>query len=224
MQKTELAKRYLFFLAGLFISAFGVSFITKADLGTSPISSIPYTLSLAFSPSLGAFTLYFSLLLIAAQLFLMRRNFPKQYWMQIPISFLFSWFIDLSMNLLSALNPQLYLFKIFLLLIGCAILGFGVFTEIVANVAMLPGESLVSAVVYRFHTDFGKTKIAFDTIMSISAAILGLILFHHLAGVREGTLISAILVGMIARTLKKKIGFIERYLIEEKTPSLKSGN
>lgn len=49
----ERAKRYLVFLVGLFINAMGVSLITKADLGTSPISSIPYVLSLnlLFGPS-----------------------------------------------------------------------------------------------------------------------------------------------------------------------------
>lgn len=78
MNKTELIKRYLFFLAGLFVNSFGVAFITKADLGTSPISSIPYTLSLGFRPTLGMFTLYMSLVLIAVQLLLLRKKFPEK--------------------------------------------------------------------------------------------------------------------------------------------------
>ena len=41
-------KRYIIFLIGLFINSLGVSLITKANLGTSPISSIPYVLSLNF--------------------------------------------------------------------------------------------------------------------------------------------------------------------------------
>ena len=51
----EKFKRYLIFLVGLFISSLGVSLVTKANLGTSPISSIPYVLSLnrtaAYDPS-----------------------------------------------------------------------------------------------------------------------------------------------------------------------------
>ena len=42
------AKRYVVFLVGLFVNSLGVSVITKADLGTSPISSIPYVLSLNY--------------------------------------------------------------------------------------------------------------------------------------------------------------------------------
>ena len=41
-------KRYLIFLVGLFVNSLGVSLITKANLGTSPITSIPYVLSLNF--------------------------------------------------------------------------------------------------------------------------------------------------------------------------------
>lgn len=64
----EKLKRYILFFIGLFINAFGVSLITKADLGTSPISSIPYVLSLHFPMTQGTFTVIFSLFLIALQL------------------------------------------------------------------------------------------------------------------------------------------------------------
>lgn len=48
MSKKELIRRYVFFLLGLFVNSLGISLITKANLGTSPISSIPYTLVWAF--------------------------------------------------------------------------------------------------------------------------------------------------------------------------------
>lgn len=216
MSKSELVKRYLFFLIGLFVNAFGVSFVTKANLGTSPISSIPYTLSLGFAPTLGAFTLYMSMILIVIQLLLLRKEFPKQYFLQIPVSLLFSYFIDVTMILLGDINPQLYWMKLISLLLGCAILGVGVYMEVIANVVMLPGESFVNAVSKTFHTDFGKTKVVFDSSMTIIAALIGLVLYHELAGVREGTVIAAMLVGMIARFLKRKIGFLEEQLFMDK--------
>ena len=45
--KTALS-RYGWFTAGVLLNAFGVALITKAALGTSPISSLPYVLSLRF--------------------------------------------------------------------------------------------------------------------------------------------------------------------------------
>ena len=211
--KTELIKRYIFLLAGLFVNGLGVSFITKAGLGTSPITSIPYTLSLGFTPTVGMFTLFFNLLLIVLQIILLRRNFQLQNLLQLPIIALFSFFIDLTMSLLGFMQPETYAMKVVSLIVGCLILGFGVFMEMVANVAMLPGEATVRAVSDVFSTDFGKTKIAFDSSMTVIAAILSFIMFKHLDGVREGTIVAAILVGFIARLFKKYIGGIEKILI-----------
>ena len=211
--KTELIKRYIFLLAGLFVNGLGVSFITKAGLGTSPITSIPYTLSLGFTPTVGMFTLVFNIFLIILQVILLRRNFQLQNLLQLPIIALFSFFIDLTMSLLGFIQPETYLLKVISLVIGCLILGFGVFMEMVANVAMLPGEATVSAVSDVFSTDFSKTKIAFDSSMTVIAAILSFIMFKHLDGVREGTIVAAILVGFIARLFKKYIGGIEKILI-----------
>ena len=41
MKKSELLRRYVFFVVGLFVNSLGISLITTAELGTSPISSIP---------------------------------------------------------------------------------------------------------------------------------------------------------------------------------------
>ena len=211
--KTELIKRYIFLLAGLFVNGLGVSFITKTGLGTSPITSIPYTLSLGFTPTVGMFTLVFNIFLIILQVILLRRNFQLQNLLQLPIIALFSFFIDLTMSLLGFMQPETYAMKVVSLIVGCLILGFGVFMEMAANVAMLPGEATVRAVSDVFSTDFGKTKIAFDSSMTVIAAILSFIMFRHLDGVREGTIVAAILVGFIARLFKKYIGGIEKILI-----------
>lgn len=211
--KTELIKRYIFLLVGLFVNGLGVSFITKAGLGTSPITSIPYTLSLSFTPTVGMFTLVFNIFLVILQVILLRRNFQLQNLLQLPIIALFSFFIDLTMSLLGFMQPETYAMKVVSLIVGCLILGFGVFMEMVANVAMLPGEATVRAVSDVFSTDFGKTKIAFDSSMTVIAAILSFIMFRHLDGVREGTIVAAILVGFIARLFKKYIGGIEKILI-----------
>ena len=206
MSRRELIRRYVFFIVGLFVNSLGIALITKGDLGTSPISSIPYTLSIGFAPTLGMFTLYYSLLLIVLQLVILRRRFPKAFWLQIPVSLGFSYFIDLSMAMLGFLSPQGYPAKAALLLVGCLVLGFGVFMEMAANVVMLPGECTVKAISTTWHTDFGKTKVAVDVTMAATAAVLGLILYQRLTGVREGTFVSALLVGAIARAVNQQVG------------------
>ena len=210
----EKLKRYIVFLIGLFINSLGVSLITKADLGTSPISSIPYVLSLNFPFTLGQFTIAFSLLLILIQLIILRRNFKAEHLLQIPISILFGYFIDLTMVMLFFVNPQSYISSVIYLLVGCLILGFGVYTEVLANVAMLPGESFVRAVSSTWKTEFGTTKVAFDVSLTVIAAVLSLIFAHRLDGVREGTIIAALLVGFIARLFGRKLSFLNTLLFQ----------
>ena len=211
----EKLKRYLIFLAGLFVNSLGVSLITKANLGTSPISSIPYVLSLNFPFTLGNFTIFFSIFLIALQLIILRRNFKLEHILQIPVSIIFGYFIDLTMILFSWVNPEAYIMKIVYLLIGCLILGVGVYMEVLADVVMLPGESFVRAIVLTWKTNFGTTKICFDVSMSVIAAVLSFIFAGSLAGVREGTVIAALLVGFIARLIGKKLAFLKDMIFPE---------
>lgn len=205
MSKKEVLKRYFIFLIGIYINSFGISFITKAALGTSPISSVPYVLSLGFWPTMGEFTIALSLLLILLQIALLGKKFKKASLLQIPVSIVFGYFIDWSMLLLEWVNPQEYLMKILFLLIGCVILGFGVFLEVAADVVMLPGEAFVQAVTIRFRTDFGITKVCFDASMAGSAMVISLILFHGVIGVREGTIVAALTVGLIAKLFGKAL-------------------
>lgn len=208
----EILKRYALVLMGLFINAFGVSFITKANLGTSPISSIPYTLSMKYSLTLGQFTLIFNLLLIAVQMVLMRKHKPLKYILEIPVTYIFSVFIDVTMQLLVNMNPSNYVMKVMSLLLGCAILALGVAIEFIANVVMLPGEAFVNAVCYIFEKDMGKSKVMFDVSLTIISVALCILFFARLISVREGTIISALLVGVLAKYFKKNLEFIEKYL------------
>ncbi len=201
--KAEQIRRYFIFLVGLFVNSLGVSLITKGNLGTSPISSIPYVLSLNFPFSLGNFTIVFSLLLIFFQFLLLGKNFKAEHLLQIPVSMAFGYFIDASMILLGFVHPASYPAKVIGLL-----LGIGVYMEVLADVVMLPGESFVRAVVFRIHSEFGFTKVCFDVSMAVIAAVLSFLLSGHLEGVREGTIVAAILVGFIARGIGKRLSFL----------------
>lgn len=194
------AKRYIYFFIGLFINSLGVAMITLADLGTSPISSIPYVLSLKYTPTIGEFTMLFSIMLIVIQILLLRKDYPRIQLLQIPVSILFGYFIDFSMDhILFWMNPQNYPAKFIFLLIGCGVLGFGVFMEVSANALMLPGEGVVNAIHLKFNKEFGTVKVCVDVSMCICAIVLSLVLKHQISGVREGTVIAALLVGFLSR-------------------------
>lgn len=69
---------------------------------------------------------------------------------------------------------------------------------------MLPGEFFVRAVSSTWKTEFGTTKVAFDVSLTVIAAGLSFLFAHRLDGVREGTIIAALLVGFIARLFGRK--------------------
>ena len=94
-------------------------------------------------------------------------------------------------------------------------IGVGVYMEVLADVVMLPGESFVRAIVLTWKTNFGTTKICFDVSMSVIAAVLSFIFAGSLAGVREGTVIAALLVGFIARLIGKKLAFLKDMIFPE---------
>ena len=206
----SISKRWFLFFCGLFFVALGISCIVKSMLGTAPISSTPYILSLRYPISLGGFTFFFNMLFLLAQILILRRQFQYIQLLQIPITGIFSCFIDLTMFLLSIVTPEIYVSKFIILLIGDCTLALGVALEIIGNVVTLPGEGIVNALATHWHFDFGNTKTCFDTSIVLLAGFLSWFYFGEIHGIREGTLISAIITGFIARFFINHLSYIDK--------------
>lgn len=208
--------RYAWFILGIVINGFGVAAITKAALGTSPISSVPYVLSLRFPFSLGQFTFVFNMFLILAQLLLLKKDFKPFQFLQIGVTFIFSACIDLSMTLLSFLTPQGIAACLASLLAGCAILAFGISVEVAPDVLMVPGEGLVSAITRVSGKRFGSVKVIFDTTLMLCALMLSLLFFRGINGLGIATILSALIVGKIVNFFNRHLKLIS--LIRELRP------
>lgn len=208
MAKESLFKRYLVFIIGIIINSFGIAFITKAALGTSPISSLPCVLSLKFTPTLGEFTFIMNMLFIIIQIILLRKNFQIIQLLQIVVNIVFSLFIDISMNMLYFLNPQTFIIKGIFLILGCAILAFGITLEVLPKVIMIPGEGIVSAISTVTKKEFGTIKVIFDVTLMSSATILSFLFFRGMNGIGIGTIISAVLVGLIVKFYHRYLPFL----------------
>lgn len=203
MDRKELTRRYLFFIAAVLVNAFAIALITKALLGTSPISSIPYVLSLSTPVTMGGWTIGFSLLLIVGACVLQGWRETCRRWLellaQVPVTLCFGAFIDVSMvYLLSWLQPTTYWHQIGALLVGSFLLGSGVAMEVKADVAMVAGEYFVSALSKRLRRGFATLKVCFDWSNVAVAALLSWLFLGRIAGIREGTLVAALLVGPVS--------------------------
>lgn len=218
MNKAETLRRYLIFGLALLIIAFGISIITRSDLGTSPITSVPYVASLNTSLSMGTYFFLFTIVLIILQMLLLGKegimNRKIELIMQFPVAFVLSIFTDFAMWLTTNYMPQPYYAKIISLIIGCLILALGICLEVIADVTMISAEYTIQFATLRFKKEFGSIKIVFDVTLVILAALGSWILSGEIKGVREGTVIAALITGPFVRQIMPRLAFIRHWLNE----------
>ena len=102
----------------------------------------------------------------------------------------------------------LFIISLFISALGVAITKKGEFgvspISSVADVVMNSGEAFVKAVSDTVHKEFGSVKVVFDISCVIVAVVLSLI-FFHVMGAREGTIIAAVLTGFVVKFWNKLV-------------------
>lgn len=199
-----IAKRYLLLLAGLSIMAFGVAFSIKASLGTSPISSVPYVVSLFAPLTVGTATIVMHCVFILLQILILRRNYHPIQLMQLPVAVFFGYLTDFGVWAVRGIHCSTYWQQWIVCLIGILLVAAGVSLEVKAGVVVLAGEGVVLAICKVLpKIKFGYMKVGFDVTLVVIACILSFTFTGHLQGVREGTVAAALLVGLIAKQIGK---------------------
>lgn len=204
MPKKELIKRYSLFVISLFFIGLGIAFTKHGELGVSPISSVANVVSLKFTfLSFGTWLTISNCVLLLGQILLLRKNFKPIQLLQIPLSFLFGYFTDFGLWFVSRIPNDSYIVKLLLVLIGIIVLGFGITLGVIADVILNSGEAFVKALADVTKKDFGNVKIVFDVSWVLLSIVLSLIFFKgKLLGAREGTIISALLVGVTVKLFR----------------------
>lgn len=199
-----ITKRYLLLLVGLSIMAFGVAFSIKASLGTSPISSVPYVVSLFAPLTVGTATIVMHCVFILLQILILRRNYHPIQLMQLPVAVFFGYLTDFGVWAVRGIHCSTYWQQWIVCLIGILLVAAGVSLEVKAGVVVLAGEGVVLAICKVLpKIKFGYMKVGFDVTLVVIACILSFTFTGHLQGVREGTVAAALLVGLIAKQIGK---------------------
>ena len=207
----NLVPRYLTFLVGIFIMSLGIAMTVHAKIGTTPISALPLLMSHVTPFTLGQYTVAINAVLLLAQILILRSRFEPIQYLQLPAAFVFGAFCDLSVWLLRDLQPpDVYPWQLLYSVAGSVVLGIGVWLQVTPRVLMLAGDGISVAVSQVTGREFGTVKIVIDSILVAIAAVLSLILLGTLFGVREGTVISAFLVGWVVRQLQRRVPWPKR--------------
>lgn len=207
-----IVKRYLLLLVGLAIMAFGVAFSIKASLGTSPISSVPYAISLFTPLSVGTATITMHCIFILLQILILRKDYHPIQLMQLPVAFFFGYLTDFGVWAVQRISYHAYWQQWIICLIGILLVAVGVSLEVKAGVVVLAGEGVVLAICKVLPVRFGHMKVGFDVTLVVIACILSIVFTGRLQGVREGTVAAALLVGTLARQFGK---LLSRWKLEE---------
>ena len=194
--------RYVIYLISLFIISLGASLSIKANLGTSPLICLPYVCSLITNLSVGIVIFLFTILFIIIQIALLGKGFEKRQYLQFIVGSVFSFFVDFSLMIVNFINPIGYINQFLLLLFSCLVVAFGVLLEIQTEVVYLPADGVIVAISKVLKKDFPKVKPFVDTSFVLTAAILSIVFLGYLAGVREGTIVSALIIGPIVKVLQ----------------------
>ena len=196
--RNKLIIRWVFYLLGLLILALGIMLNTKANLGVSPIISVPYSIShiIGFNFANMTMIVYFIFVLIEMIMhtvwYLTDRKEAKYLGMyiirdalQIPVSIVFTRFL----NVFSALIPSVHnniVLQIVVLLLAVLLTGIGAAMSLNMRIIPNPGDGIVQAI-----SDVCTTFL------------IGLFTGHILLGLGLGTILSMIGVGRVIAVFNK---------------------
>lgn len=197
-------KRFALALFGISVMGSGVALTAASNMGVSPISSVPYVVSLITGERLtfGTATFLLNVGFFLFQLCVYRKRFPLSQWLQLPAVAWFGFCIDMTGLLLRSAPDGPYWLLILEVVVGSAIIALGIVFELAADVVYLPGDGMVSTINLFVKRNFGAVKVLFDFSLTAIAVVLSLAILQRVEGVREGTLIAAFAVGYFVRRLK----------------------
>lgn len=204
---TRLGVRLLCYFGGFFIMTIGIALSVKSNLGVSPVSSIPYTMTCVWGIEMGKATILFHIVLVLLQILILRKKFEVKNLLQIPVGVVFGYFTTLCNFLASfAPTPENFIVRVLMILVSTVLVAIGIFFYVPADIMPLAGEGAMLAIAQTLHKPFSTIKICFDVSMVILSLVTCLICLHALGSVGLGTVIAAFLVGLVLKRITALFG------------------
>lgn len=203
--------RIIIYICGIFLLALGGVLAIKSNLGASPVSSLPLSISKVSSISLGAAAAILFTIYVGMQIILLKRDFKMIQLLQIVFAILFGQIMNFF-NLIININVDSFYIRIFICILSFFITSLGIVFTITADIVPVAPDGLSQAISKKARIDFGKAKIYFDCVIVILSGSILLFNGKGLDGLGIGTILSALLVGRIVayinKSLKHKIEYI----------------
>lgn len=199
--------RLVSYFIGLFIMTLGVSMSVKSNLGVSPVSSIPYTITCITGLEMGKATILFHIVLVILQIIILRKAFKMKNLLQVLVGIVFGYFTTFSNYLFSFMpTPDSIAVRLVMMLFSTILIAFGIFLYLPSDIVPLAGEGAMKAVSDKTNIVFNKVKIGFDITMVVISLCSCLLALGKLGSVGAGTIIAAVLVGAVLGVINRLFG------------------
>lgn len=187
------------YVVGMFILALGLTLNTKANLGVSPIISVPYSISQITGLNFGDLTFVVYAMFVVVQIIIhIRLKNHKRIAsdiLQLPLSLIFTRLL----NIFTVYIPTSQNFGIRFIILTFAIIctGIGAAMSLSMQIVPNPGDGIVQALAERFDKSVGITKNLFDCLNLSITLCISLFIAHQIVGVGIGTVIAVVGVGRV---------------------------
>ena len=198
LTQKQFLKRLLLYIIGLFFWAFGVAFAVNSELGISPINLMPFLMSEITGINMGFWVTVLLLIFILIQIILMGRDFKLINLTQIIFATIFGYFVSTTRFILGDFQIPTYAGQLLMMALAISLISCGVSLYLEAKIISLPSEGVCEAFVYRIkNAKFHIVKIIMDSTLVAMGIALSLGFIGDFHGIREGTVLSALLIGRL---------------------------
>lgn len=197
--------RVLIYCLGLMSLAFGVAFSVNSNLGVSPVNSLPYVISRILNVQMGTCVTAVFCFYILLQILILRRKFNPVNLLQIVFSTIFGYFVDFAKMVLGDFAIPTYFGQLTMLAISIPLIALGIVLYMDAQLVPMPMEGLSSCLAEKFGMSFPNMKTIIDCLVVGIGLILCFVFLGGLDGLREGTIITAVVTGKVIAIFKKPL-------------------
>jgi len=202
-KNSRLIPRLVIYILGLMLISFAIALSVNCDLGVSPVSSLPYVISQILDISMGTCSILVYAVYILIQMILGGRKFQPALLLQLLFVTVFGYFIDLAKYLLDSFPPANYLDQLLMLAVSIVMLSFSIVLYVDVKIVPMPAEGLVECISDKFSIPFSTVKMAFDCASVAVGLTLCFLFLGKVVGIREGTVLTAVLVGKLTGLIRK---------------------
>lgn len=191
--------RILVYVVGMFILALGLTLNTKANLGVSPIISVPYSISQITGLNFGDLTFVVYAMFVVVQIIIhIRLKNHKRIAsdiLQLPLSLIFTRLLNIfTVHIPTSQNLGI---RFIILTFAIICTGIGAAMSLSMQIVPNPGDGIVQALAERFDKSVGITKNLFDCLNLSITLCISLFIAHQIVGVGIGTVIAVVGVGRV---------------------------